>query len=108
MGCYLCEQRLLTGEMMVLYRDTRFWEQSVLYHADCWEEADLAAKLEGRKSVIEAAAVELPEIDCVTCGQSIEPGDLIYLVERGRGRGRVVRYHHARCFDPYRAGTRGW
>lgn len=111
-GCYLCEQPLRSGEPLVLYFDTRFWEQAVVYHAACWAEADLAAKGDSRESVIEAPAIELPETDCSTCGMPIEAGELVVGTERRpktrRVAGLVVLYHHARCYEPFRSHGRGY
>ena len=37
-SCYLCEQPIHDGDRVVVYHDTRFWEQALVYHAACWQE----------------------------------------------------------------------
>lgn len=112
-GCYLCERPLRSGDRLVLFFDSRFWEQAVVYHAACWAEADLDAKGDSPGSVVEAPAIELPETDCATCGMPIEAGELVIGVEQRprivrRVAGLVVLYHHARCYEPFRAHDRGY
>lgn len=94
-ACYLCGMPLANGESAVIYRDDRFWEQSFLYHARCWEEADLPAKSGAAPQLAPAPAVELPETRCLACHAPIEVGDLV-VREWVRG-GRGVRIYHAQC-----------
>ncbi len=83
---------------MAVYHDTRFWEQALVYHAACWQGADLPAKAYP-ESVSEAPAVELPETaDCSLCGEPIEDGDsVVRAVQVKRRRGGKVA--HRRCFE---------
>jgi len=93
-ACYLCGRSVVTGESAIVYRDDRFWEQTFLYHAHCWADADLPAKsaADGPRPV---PAVELPPTPCLGCHAPIEAGDLI--VREWVREGRGVRIYHARC-----------
>ena len=88
---------------MVVYRDTRFWEQSLIYHSACWQGADLAAKAYP-DSLLEAPAFELPQAAaCSACGQPIEDGECV-VRPAGAKRRRVGKVYHARCFEALAPG----
>jgi len=97
-SCYLCEQPIYDGEVVVLYHDARFWEQLLSYHGTCWEDADLAAKSFGDEDVIQAPALELPVVDCPVCGEPIEDGQMAVRLPRGGGR-RMMKAFHSPCFE---------
>lgn len=93
-ACYLCGLSMVSGEMAVVYRDERFWEQQFIYHARCWADADLPAK-SAAGAPRPAPVVVLSATPCLGCHAPIEAGDLI-VREWVRG-GRGVRIYHARC-----------
>lgn len=93
-ACYLCGLSIVNGEIAVVYRDERFWEQTFLYHARCWADADLPAK-SAAGAPRPAPAIELPATPCLGCRAPIETGDLI--VREWVREGRGVRIFHARC-----------
>jgi hypothetical protein len=97
-ACYLCEQRIFDGEVVVLYHDARFWEQWLAYHGSCWDDADLAAKAFGDERVIQARALELPVVSCSVCGEPIEDGQMAVRLPRGGGR-RLMKAFHSPCFE---------
>lgn len=96
--CYLCERPIQDGDPVVVYHDTRFWEQALVYHATCWQDADLPAKAYP-DSVCEAPAFELPAAaGCPVCGEPIEDGDSVVRT-CGAKRRRGGKVYHGRCFE---------
>jgi hypothetical protein len=93
-SCYLCGIPLASGDLAIVYRDARFWDQLFFYHAGCWNESDLTAKSSDSLPV-PAPAVELPEGYCLVCRAPIETGDLV--VREWVREGRGVRIYHAHC-----------
>jgi hypothetical protein len=93
-ACYLCGLSIVSGELALVYRDERFWDQAFLYHARCWADADLPAK-SGAGASRPAPAVELPAAPCQGCRAPIESGDLV--VREWVREGRGVRIYHAPC-----------
>ncbi len=105
--CYLCEQPINAGEVIVSYDDAAFWDEQLFYHADCWVEADLAAKEFGGDSIHKGTGMLLLEVDCARCARPIEWGAPIVRVPGGHSLGPGVdeqasalpRILHAACFD---------
>jgi hypothetical protein len=97
-SCYLCEQPIEDRDDVVLYHEARFQEQLLTYHGACWEDADLAIKASSQEELLQAPALQLPEVDCWVCGEAIESGQMAVRLPRGAGR-RMMRVYHSPCFE---------
>ena len=89
-ACYLCAGPLLGAELLVRYTEP-LWDQALFYHAGCWDEGGLGARLpaatdgggeggtgpESRGRLDRGPAFQVAGIGCSSCGEPLQEGERV-------------------------------